>query len=260
MCRFPTPGRGWGCGRTSRRLGRSGVRGAVAVSGTGLHRYRGQNRPTRIRSGRTCLPTQPPLTFAGANRPLPPQPPVTLRPRDPATATLLRPGLLEGVRVLLAAAEPPSRLGEAVIARCAELRATPAASWSTRRATRRRRGRTPTWSCGTARRWPGRATCSTGRGSRCARSRAPPGSSRGAGRQAAADRPAALRLRRRGGPLRPREPRAHAVGRVGALRHPHRRAAARRGHGSRRGGRARRLPRLAAGDYYSGCAFRMGEA
>ena len=38
-------------------------------------------------------------------------------------ATLLRPGLLAGVRVLLASAEPPSRFGEAVAPRCAELRA-----------------------------------------------------------------------------------------------------------------------------------------
>jgi hypothetical protein len=42
----------------------------------------------------------------------------------PAAATgLLRPGLLEGVRLLLAAAEPPSRFGEAVAARAAELAA-----------------------------------------------------------------------------------------------------------------------------------------
>ena len=40
-----------------------------------------------------------------------------------ATA-LLRPGLLEGVRLLIAAAEPPSRFGEAVAARSAALRAT----------------------------------------------------------------------------------------------------------------------------------------
>ncbi len=40
-----------------------------------------------------------------------------------AAATLLRAGLLDGVRVLLASGEPPSRFGEAVIARCAELAA-----------------------------------------------------------------------------------------------------------------------------------------
>jgi hypothetical protein len=38
----------------------------------------------------------------------------------PATA-LLRPGLLDGIEVLLAGAEPPSRFGEAVVARCASL-------------------------------------------------------------------------------------------------------------------------------------------
>lgn len=37
------------------------------------------------------------------------------------TATVLRPRLLTGSTVLLAAAEPPSRFGEAVAARCAEL-------------------------------------------------------------------------------------------------------------------------------------------
>jgi hypothetical protein len=37
------------------------------------------------------------------------------------TANLLRPGLLEGTTLLLAAAEPPSRFGEAVAARCAAL-------------------------------------------------------------------------------------------------------------------------------------------
>jgi hypothetical protein len=36
-------------------------------------------------------------------------------------ATLLRPGLLTGTSVLLAAAEPPSRYGEAVALRCATL-------------------------------------------------------------------------------------------------------------------------------------------
>ena len=41
----------------------------------------------------------------------------------PAAAALLRPALLEGTHVLLAGAEPPSRFGEAVAARCAELRA-----------------------------------------------------------------------------------------------------------------------------------------
>ena len=42
----------------------------------------------------------------------------------PAAATdLLRPALLEGLRVLLAGGEPPSRFGEAVNVRCAELRA-----------------------------------------------------------------------------------------------------------------------------------------
>jgi hypothetical protein len=40
-----------------------------------------------------------------------------------AATDLLRPGLLEGTRVLVAAADPPSRYGEAVNARCAELRA-----------------------------------------------------------------------------------------------------------------------------------------
>ena len=49
---------------------------------------------------------------------------VSLR-RVTTVSTLLRPGLLEGVRVLLASGEPPSRFGEAVIARCAELRAEP---------------------------------------------------------------------------------------------------------------------------------------
>jgi hypothetical protein len=38
-----------------------------------------------------------------------------------AATTLLRPALLEGTTVLLAAAEPPSRFGEAVASRCAEL-------------------------------------------------------------------------------------------------------------------------------------------
>jgi NAD(P)-dependent dehydrogenase (short-subunit alcohol dehydrogenase family) len=38
-------------------------------------------------------------------------------------STILRPALLDGTRVLLAAADPPSRFGEAVIARAAELRA-----------------------------------------------------------------------------------------------------------------------------------------
>jgi NAD(P)-dependent dehydrogenase (short-subunit alcohol dehydrogenase family) len=37
------------------------------------------------------------------------------------SATVLRRGLLTGTSVLLAAAEPPSRFGEAVTARCAEL-------------------------------------------------------------------------------------------------------------------------------------------
>ena len=36
---------------------------------------------------------------------------------------LLRPALLEGLRVLFVSAEPPSRFGEAVNSRCAELRA-----------------------------------------------------------------------------------------------------------------------------------------
>jgi hypothetical protein len=40
-----------------------------------------------------------------------------------AATTILRPALLEGTRLLLAAADPPSRFGEAVIARAAELRA-----------------------------------------------------------------------------------------------------------------------------------------
>jgi hypothetical protein len=40
-----------------------------------------------------------------------------------AAADLLRPGLLQGTRVLLAAAEPPSRFGEAIAARAAQLRA-----------------------------------------------------------------------------------------------------------------------------------------
>jgi hypothetical protein len=39
------------------------------------------------------------------------------------SATVLRPALLDGVALLLAAADPPSRFGEAVIARAAELRA-----------------------------------------------------------------------------------------------------------------------------------------
>jgi hypothetical protein len=39
------------------------------------------------------------------------------------SASLLRPELLEGVAVLLAAADPPSRFGEAVVARAAELHA-----------------------------------------------------------------------------------------------------------------------------------------
>jgi hypothetical protein len=38
-----------------------------------------------------------------------------------APPTLLRPGLLDGTAVLLAAAEPPSRFGEAVAERCARL-------------------------------------------------------------------------------------------------------------------------------------------
>jgi hypothetical protein len=38
--------------------------------------------------------------------------------------TVLRPELLRGLRVLIAGAEPPSRFGEAVTARAAELRAT----------------------------------------------------------------------------------------------------------------------------------------
>jgi hypothetical protein len=40
------------------------------------------------------------------------------------SATVLRPALLDGVTLALAAGEPPSRFGEAVIARAAELRAT----------------------------------------------------------------------------------------------------------------------------------------
>ena len=40
------------------------------------------------------------------------------------SATVLRPALLDAVALLLAAADPPSRFGEAVIARAAELRAT----------------------------------------------------------------------------------------------------------------------------------------
>ena len=40
-----------------------------------------------------------------------------------AATALLRPALLEGLALLLAAADPPSRFGEAVIARAAELRA-----------------------------------------------------------------------------------------------------------------------------------------
>ena len=38
-----------------------------------------------------------------------------------AATTVLRPGLLDGIAVLLAGAEPPSRFGEAVTERCAEL-------------------------------------------------------------------------------------------------------------------------------------------
>jgi hypothetical protein len=50
------------------------------------------------------------------------RPTVTLRRVSAApTATVLRPRLLTGSTVLLAAAEPPSRFGEAVAARCAEL-------------------------------------------------------------------------------------------------------------------------------------------
>jgi hypothetical protein len=42
----------------------------------------------------------------------------------PAAVTeLLRPGLLEGIAVVVASADPPSRFGEAVNARCADLRA-----------------------------------------------------------------------------------------------------------------------------------------
>jgi hypothetical protein len=37
------------------------------------------------------------------------------------TATLLRPGLLTGTSVLLAAADPPSRFGEAIAFRCSQL-------------------------------------------------------------------------------------------------------------------------------------------
>jgi hypothetical protein len=58
-------------------------------------------------------PTRPPSTFA----------PGSLRRVPSATLALLRPGLLQGTSVLLAAAEPPSRYGEAAIARAAELRA-----------------------------------------------------------------------------------------------------------------------------------------
>ena len=39
------------------------------------------------------------------------------------STALLRPGLLEGLRVLVAGADPPSRFGEAANARCATLRA-----------------------------------------------------------------------------------------------------------------------------------------
>jgi hypothetical protein len=41
----------------------------------------------------------------------------------PATAAppILRPGLLDGLSILLASAEPPSRFGEAVASRCADL-------------------------------------------------------------------------------------------------------------------------------------------
>jgi hypothetical protein len=39
------------------------------------------------------------------------------------STALLRPALLEGVTMLVASADPPSRFGEAVNARCAELRA-----------------------------------------------------------------------------------------------------------------------------------------
>ena len=40
-----------------------------------------------------------------------------------SAAGLLRPALLDGLHVLVASGEPPSRFGEAVNARCAELRA-----------------------------------------------------------------------------------------------------------------------------------------
>ena len=76
-------GCGVAAGARQRRLGGRGFGAPWRSSGTGSHRYSGQPRPTRIRSGRTCLPTQPPLTFAGAHRD---RPPLASAPREPATA------------------------------------------------------------------------------------------------------------------------------------------------------------------------------
>ena len=73
--------------------------------------------PRALRGARRARPQG---RRAPAARGAPSGPP---RPRHRVSATVLRPELLDGVALLLAAADPPSRFGEAVIARAAELRA-----------------------------------------------------------------------------------------------------------------------------------------
>ena len=180
------------------------------------------------------------------------------RPRYRVSATVLRPELLDGVALLLAAADPPSRFGEAVIARAAELRAavdrvvvdptgdevaprdTDVVVWDGASLAGPRDVLDGAW-----------LALRPAAGAWIAAER--PGGT-------AAARPGARRRRRRGRPRRAREPRAHALDRVGALRDPPRRDPARRGDRARGGRRARRLPRLTRGRLLLRLPFRLGEA
>ena len=167
-----------------------------------------------------------------------------------AAADILRPGLLDGTRAAARRrGDPPSRFGEAVDARCADVaRGRWTASSSTPPATRSTRAR-PTCSV-----WDGASLAGPRDVLDGAWLALPPdrATARGstpqlARRQAAADRPAAGRRRRRGGPRRDREPRAHACRSSGRATGSAPRRCCPARPPTRRGRRARRLPRLARG-------------
>src|SRR3954447_8454954 len=176
--------------------------------------------------------------------------------------SVLRPGLLDGLSVLLASAEPPSRFGEAVAARCAELGAHVGrvVVEPTSEEPERREGLDVVVWDGASLAGPRDvldgawlalrpAARAGGAGARPGPPPPfpPPPPPAGAPGPLDPARPAARRRRRRSGPRRAREPRAHAVDRMGAPRDPPGRDPARRGHRAGGGRRARRLPRLAGG-------------